>query len=248
MSLDIRNIYNDALYWATSPQSKEKGYHISRVHESVLRKLIHYCKNKEQVFYTNDVIAKHTYLGEEQVKKSIPLLEKRGYIKCTHITTRDEKNNIIKRRGIKINWNTFEKIMDELPTKLDNTVDECPDDEVVNVDMVEDVNVDLPIETTMDESEITIGGGNAQSSIKYKHDDMVSLSYLFENFGIDIDLSLEFYKQFINYFDGEDNVRFGDVLKYVQFIVKEQKYKDYRGVRIDNDIAERFNQLIKRYY
>jgi hypothetical protein len=117
MSKDIKNIYNDALYWATSPESKQMGYHISRVHDSILRKLIHYCKNKEQVFYSNDVIAKHIYLGVEQIKKSIPLLEKKGFIKCTHITTRDDNNNIIKRRGIKINWQTFEKIMNDLPVQ-----------------------------------------------------------------------------------------------------------------------------------
>jgi hypothetical protein len=75
---------------------------------------------------------------------------------------------------------------------------------------------------------------------------MVSLVYLFENLGIDLDLAVEFYKQFRNNFDGEENVLFGEVLKYVRFIIKEQKYNDYRGVRIDNDIAEKFNRLILR--
>jgi hypothetical protein len=246
MSLDIRNIYNDALYWATSPQSKDKGYHISRVHDSVLRKLIHYCKNKEQVFYTNNVIAKHIYLGEEQVKKSIPLLENKGFIKCLHLTSRDDNNNIIKRRGIKINWNTIEKIMEELPNSTDNILEENLVDAQLNIDVIDETNLVTPNEITNDDSEINIGGHTEQVSVKYKHDDMLSLHDFFEKFGIDLDLAVEFLIQFRRHFGGEDNVRFGDVLNYVNSIVKEQKYNNYKGVRIDNDIAERFNRMILR--
>ena len=236
MSQDIKNIYNDALYWATSPQSKEKGYHISRVHDSVLRKLIHYCKNKELVYYTNDVIAKHTYLGEEQIKKSIPLLDKKRFINCSYNSRRDDNGNIIKRRAISINWKMFEKIMDDLPNSTATLIEENQVDSEFNNDIVDKATLVAPKDITNDNAEKVV--------LKFKQDDMVSLEYLFENFGIDLDLAVEFLLQFRSHFDYEEKVRFGEVIKYVHSIVKEQKYKDYKGVRIDNDIADRFNNMM----
>lgn len=230
---NIKNIYNDALYWVTSPQSKDKEYHISRVHESILRKLIHYTKKKDTVYYTNNVIAKHIYLGEEQVKKSIPNLEKKGYIKCVHFTNRDDNYKIIKRRGISINWNTFEKIMIDLPNAKNNVVVVESDDEDTYISEVNIVNNQT--ESSLDDEKQTL---------KYRQDDMVNLLDFFDSFGFEDDLKYEFIFQFKDNINYTYNVEFKEILKYARKIINDQIYNDYKGVRIEKELMTKFNQFI----
>lgn len=263
MSLDIKNIYNDALYWATSPQSKDKGYHISRVHDSVLRKLIHYCKNKERVFFTNDIIASHIYLGEEQVKKSIPLLEKKGFIKCLHISTRDENNNIIKRRGISINWPTFEKIMDELPAKkakLDEEIDdviqvEMPiqnsSENLIESEINDSLEYDLTgiievDDTESDATEIELNDEVAVEVVKYRVSDKISIMKFIFELDFDDGLLADLMIQIREENDGEDLIQLGLMLKYISQFIKEQKYNDYRGVVFTPEIIEAINAKVIR--
>jgi hypothetical protein len=99
----IKTIYSDALYWSMSPMSKDKKYHLSRVHESVLRKLIHYDHSNIKITYSNQWISKHTFLHVSQIEKSIPYLEKIGFINCITFSTRNKNAELIKRRIININ-------------------------------------------------------------------------------------------------------------------------------------------------
>jgi len=78
--MEIKKHYSDALYWATSPQSREKDYHMTRLQESILRKLIHYSKSNEKISYSNSIIAEHTFLSEDTLKKEIPKLSRMGLI------------------------------------------------------------------------------------------------------------------------------------------------------------------------
>lgn len=247
MSLDIKNIYNDALYWATSPQSKDKGYHISRVHDSVLRKLIHYCKNKERVFFTNDVIAKHTYLGEEQVKKSIPLLEKKGFIKCLHISTRDENNNIIKRRGISINWPTFEKIMDELPHKAEqNTVDMIPESsqelEAENENNFEAANVVFSGNSNSDD--VVDFMQSIEPEKGYREDDIVSIQEIIDS----MELSPDYAKKLLDYlkdaFEYRPRVPFRDL--YIKLTMGKilEKFGCKDDFDVDDVVVDKMKALL----
>ena len=111
----IKTIYSDALYWSMSPMSKGNKYHLSRVHESVLRKLIHYDKSNIKINYSNEWISKHIFLDITQIEKSIPHLEKKGFIKCITFSTRNEKGEMIKRRIININWDFIEEVLSEVP-------------------------------------------------------------------------------------------------------------------------------------
>ena len=112
---EIKTIYSDALYWSMSPLSKDKKYHLSRVHESVLRKLIHYDKKDKKITYSNEWISKHVFLDITQIEKSIPYLEKKGFINCIGFSTRNEKGEMIKRRIININWDFIEEVLSEVP-------------------------------------------------------------------------------------------------------------------------------------
>lgn len=113
--LSIKSTYSDALFWAMSPQSKSKPYHLTRVNESVLRKLIHYSKKDNRITYSNELIAKHIFLSEDQIEKVIPKLHKKGFINCITHALRDDDFNIVKRRTININWNYIQSVLDEIP-------------------------------------------------------------------------------------------------------------------------------------
>lgn len=111
----IKSIYSDALFWAMSPKSKDKKYHITRVHESVLRKLIHYDKKDKKITYSSEWISKHTFLDITQIEKSIPHLEKKRFIKCIPYTVKNENGDKLKRRIININWDFIQEILSEVP-------------------------------------------------------------------------------------------------------------------------------------
>jgi len=114
--LSIRNKYSDALYWATSTQTKDKGYHLTRTQEAILRKLIHYSKpNKPKITYSNKIIAQHTYLGEETIRKAIPILAKKGFLSTANHKIFD--GEFKERRTIYIKWDFIEWVLSQIPAQ-----------------------------------------------------------------------------------------------------------------------------------
>lgn len=110
------NHYSDALYWAMSPKSRDKDYHITRLQESILRKLLHYSKSKENITYSNAIIAEHTFLNEETLRKEIPNLVRKGVIWTSN--NRIHVNGKFKtRRAIFIIKDKLDFILSEVPKK-----------------------------------------------------------------------------------------------------------------------------------
>ena len=129
----IQTTYSDALYWSMSPMSKDKKYHLTRLNESILRKLIHYDKKDKRITYSNEWISKHVFLDITQIEKAIPLIEKKRFIKCITFSTRNEKGMMIKRRIININWDFIKEVLSEVPElkfieKEIDSVAEIPDE------------------------------------------------------------------------------------------------------------------------
>jgi len=112
---EIKNIFSDALYWSMSPMSKDKKYHLSRVHETILRKLIHYDRSNIKITYSNEWISKHVFLDITQIEKSIPHLEKKGFINCITFSRRNKKGELVKSRIININWGFMKEVLSEVP-------------------------------------------------------------------------------------------------------------------------------------
>lgn len=116
----IKNTYSDALYWATSTQTKNEGYHLTRTEEPILRKLIHYSRSKEtnrkseSITYSNTIIAKHTYMGEETIRKAIPRIAKKGWISTAAIKIVNG-GEIKTRRTIFIKWDFIQNVLDNIP-------------------------------------------------------------------------------------------------------------------------------------
>ena len=115
---NIKQIYADALYWAMSPKTKDQAYHLTRTQESVLRKLIHYDKNNSKISYSNEIIAKHTFLEASTIEKTIPSLNKIGYIRTITYQINDGSGKITSRRTININWTFIESILAEVPREV----------------------------------------------------------------------------------------------------------------------------------
>ena len=131
----IKQIYSDALYWATSNKSKTTDYHLTRTKEAILRKLIHYSTRNEKITYSNKLIAQHTFIDETQVEKAIPRLTKIGYLKTICFTI-SEGGKVVKRRTININWEFLEKISKEIPqSELSDTENEF--EAIINKSQIE---------------------------------------------------------------------------------------------------------------
>lgn len=113
---NIKQIYHDALYWATSPKSKDKDYHLTRTQEAILRKLIHYTKKNEKITYSNELIGEHTFINPEVIRKEIPKLAKKKYISSASTTVLDGEE-VFKRRTIYINWETITNVLNDIPQK-----------------------------------------------------------------------------------------------------------------------------------
>lgn len=113
-NISLKNKYNDVLYWATSKQAKGKDYQITRTEEAVLRKLIHYDKSNPKITYSNSIIAEHTFMGEESVKKAIPKLAKKRYISTATYKITDD-GAIKTRRTIFVKWDFIETVLGDIP-------------------------------------------------------------------------------------------------------------------------------------
>ena len=111
----IKTTYSDALYWSMSPMSKDKKYHLTRLNESILRKLIHYDNSNIKITYSNEWISKHVFLDITQIEKSIPHLEKKGFINCITYSKKNKNGEMIKRRIININWDFIQQVLSEVP-------------------------------------------------------------------------------------------------------------------------------------
>ena len=144
----INKKYSDVLYWATSTQTKDKGYRITRTEEAVLRKLIHYSKSKEKITYSNENIAKHTYIGIETLKKVIPSLQKKGYISIALIKIFDEGEPKT-RRTIFIKWDFIQFVFDELPATEES--EEPNSEQVVEIDILMTEPINEVIDATIPE-------------------------------------------------------------------------------------------------
>ncbi|SEB07339.1 hypothetical protein SAMN05443667_1225 [Flavobacterium gillisiae] len=135
--LPIQKKFNDALYWATSTLSKDKEYHITRTLDAVLRKLIHYSNTNEKITYSNSIIAEHTFMGEETIKKAIPELRKKNYVSIANTRIFDE-GKVTTRRTINIKWDKIESILGEVPkSKTENK--EVQDDITAEIILTSDL-------------------------------------------------------------------------------------------------------------
>lgn len=110
---DIKKIYNDALYWASSNQSKGKDYHLTRTQEAILRKLIHYSTKDSKITYSNDLISEHTFIDSEVIRKEIPKIVKKGFLSSASITVSDN-GEIYKRRTLFVKWDFIQQVLNDI--------------------------------------------------------------------------------------------------------------------------------------
>lgn len=150
---DIKKIYNDALYWATSKQTKEKNYHLTRTQEAILRKLIHYSTTNPKITYSNKVISEHTFIDKEVIRKEIPKIVKKGFISSASITVTDGEE-IYKRRTIYIKWDFVQTVLNDIPTQEESIPESEPPTSQLEPEsfIVEEIPVDEPIKE--DEPEV----------------------------------------------------------------------------------------------
>jgi DNA-binding Lrp family transcriptional regulator len=196
----IQEIWADALYWATSPKSKKKKYHLTRVDESILRKLIHYSRKNEKITYSNELISKHTFLSDSQLRKSIPRLDKKGYIRDITFGYNDENGKHKSRRIINILWSFIETVLADIPK------DELPDEE--NEVVLDETELDVMTENNeVDSNDLSIPKiiSTQNESIISTDDNAFTPEQLlaFENFTPPNDgwskehIKMEFAKQFV---------------------------------------------------
>jgi len=124
-------MYSDALYWATSPLTKGREYHIALREETVLRKLIHYSKKNEKITYSNEIIGKHTFLKVTTIEKVIPELVNLGYIRSI-VSTGQDGGNYFTRRIINIKWEKLAFVLSEIPNDDELECEAIPKPEVIS--------------------------------------------------------------------------------------------------------------------
>jgi hypothetical protein len=167
----IKNTYADALFWAMSPKSKGKPYHITRTEESVFRKLTRYDKKNPKITYSNEIIADHTFLDITTIEKAIPSLNKKKWIKTITYQINDGSGKITSRRIVNINWDFVASVLKEAP-KITSTKSE--DEATAKVD-----NVFNSVETLLDKADILPSVNNDDSPIESDsfNEDIVKLSF-----------------------------------------------------------------------
>ena len=160
-----------------SPKSKDKKYHLSRVHETVLRKLIHYDRSNTKITYSNEWISKHVFLDITQIEKSIPHLEKKGFINCITFSKRNKKGELVKSRIININWDFIKEVLSEVPKiefneKEADSVDKMSneDDDLKQVSQEQIQNGDcleIGIESSLNKSDFDINEYLTKRKLEY---------------------------------------------------------------------------------
>lgn len=115
MTKNIKNTFYDALYFASSTQTKNENFHISKLDMTTLIKLIHYDSSNEKITYSDLVIAEHLFSSPREVNKSIQRLKKAGFINTINSIISGGQGVIAKRRIIKIQWNEIQLINDSIP-------------------------------------------------------------------------------------------------------------------------------------
>lgn len=70
--------------------------------------------------------------------------------------------------------------------------------------------------------------------------DLVNLTLLLPNLGFTVKESVAIIMEM-----NADNVRFCDLIKMVGKMKREQKYNDYKGVFITNDISSNLKKIIR---
>lgn len=157
--IDIKKYYHDALYWATSTKTKGKtkgkDYHITRIEEAILRKLIHYSTSNEKITYSNEIITEHTFIGVATLKKAIPSLCKKGYISFS-LNKIFDKGVTKTRRTIFIKWDRLEFILLEIPKPEEQKDVSTPIED--STDSSEDFQIEK------EQEEITFGAGEEIST------------------------------------------------------------------------------------
>lgn len=122
MSISIQKKYFDILAFSSSPENKNKTYHLGYPELLVLQKLINYERSDKYITYSNRIIANHLFRKERQIEKIILSLIKKGFINSKVHTVVHGKDNIAKKRTITINWDFFQTILDEIEGTLPTIV------------------------------------------------------------------------------------------------------------------------------
>lgn len=244
---NIKNIYSDALYWATSPLSKKKPYHLTRVHESVLRKLIHYDKKNPKIDFSSEWIAKHTFLDVTQIEKSVPLLNKKGFIKCIHFSIKGKGGELVKRRIINIEWEFIKEILSEVPKlqKIENLEPEekeeqqeeesnslIPPSTLPNID-----KLDI-IPTTISDEDLP---QQSNQPIQFELEEILNVEQVMIYLGFDLN-DMNSMVLFL----GKKEVPFQEIVRRINYLARQQKYDDYNNIKITDEIKENLQKMIFR--
>ena len=160
---NIKQIYADALFWAMSPKSKDKPYHITRTQESILRKLIHYDFKNPKITYSNELIGQHTFIESSTIEKVIPALTKMQYIKTITFQINNGSGKITSRRTININWGFIQEVLAEVPVITEEEPAEAVENDSKEVNSSQpttepiDIKKQIVYATSQDEDELTLG-------------------------------------------------------------------------------------------
>jgi len=230
-------MYSDALYWATSPKTDGRDYHLTLREETVLRKLIHYSRSNEKITYSNKLIGEHTFLKVDTIKKVIPILVKLGYIRSIVSTGKDSGNHF-KRRTINIKWDRLEFVLSEIPKKEEFDNDKIPKPEVISEEkqvevvapIVQEKTVTevIPIERTNSPTE-KYNDNSAFKLTDDKIDWIIKMSENSENEVSEKAIKLLNDEELLHIFYGEDGI----------WNVKDNLYENKHLIRIEYNIGTR---------
>jgi len=116
MKTTIKEMYHDALFYASSPFNQSNDFYITPSEFKVLIKLIHYSKTYDDITFQSKDIAKHTFLAEQTIKNSISSLLVKGYI-TSELNKFNNRLGWATKRTININWNKIQEVLDLISTE-----------------------------------------------------------------------------------------------------------------------------------